>query len=123
MEWIPFTSGRLAELGHMTSVDGKNLQLCAEPSMRQGTTATIAIQTAVEVQLKSRPDEWIPAVVMEVSSNGEAIRPQTLDANECEDWIEINSGMVRMSQANPAPTPAKKKNLHRRCLLDPHGLF
>lgn len=119
MEWIPFTSGRLAALGHMTAVNGKNLALCAEPSMRQGTTAVIAAQTAVEVQLADRPDEWIPAVVVGVSDNGESIMAQFVEGGGCTpDWVEINSGMVRMRQPGPTPAPqaAKKKNLHRRSL-------
>ena len=52
MEWIPFTSGRLAPLGQLTAIDDKCVKLSAEPSMRQGTTAVIALQTPIEVRMQ-----------------------------------------------------------------------
>ena len=71
MEWIPFISGRLAPLGAMTAIDEKCVKLSAEPSMRQGTTANIALQTAVEIQQTDEQDSWLPAVVVGVSDDGD----------------------------------------------------
>merc|ERR1712166_296901 len=82
MEWIPFTSGRLAQLGLITSVNGKVLQPCAEPSMRQGTTAEISAQTAIEVQQR-QSEAWIPAIVVGVSDDGESIMAQFVESGGC----------------------------------------
>jgi len=117
MEWVPFTSGRMAPLGQITAVDGKNLMPSAEPSMMQGTTANIQPKTSIELRSESNTGEWVAATVVSVADDGEAIMAEYVEGGGCTpDFIPINSGRVRMRSVVPTKNVKPKKGMHRRSL-------
>jgi len=118
MEWIPFSDGRLAPFGHMTSVDGKPIIPTAEPNMLQGTTAEISNGTAIEIKDASGP-EWHAATVVAVNDDGESIMAEFVGGTGATpDWVAINSGRIRMRSQQEKTSGAAgnkpKKGVHRR---------
>lgn len=112
--WIPFNSGRLAELGAMTS-DQVCDQACKSTMRCCGTTALI--EEGIEVDIYSRAKKfWARATVTGVSEDGEEVDVKMHDPNvlDQEDaHVVVDDGCIRMHIDVPEP---KHRGHHRRSL-------